>query len=134
MLEQVLNAVNNWFCVEQYDVTLHIENGTCELPLKDGQYFRIFGSVFNDGLHQYPAHDLAEEDFSGRVWALAVPPAVIQLAADIEAWEAQNGGGSPFQSESFGGYSYTRATDSETGNSVTWKSAFRQRLNAWRKL
>ena len=33
--------------------------------LKDGQYFRIIGSVFNDGVYQYPATSLTDEVFEG---------------------------------------------------------------------
>ena len=139
MLEQVLMHLKNWFLVPGgiHEGTYTIEDGGIALPfLANGQYFRICGSVFNDGLHQYPDSDLKAETFDGTVWALAVPQAVIDLAAEIEAWQKKNGDASvsPYQSESFGGYSYSKATDSASGGAVTWQSAFRSRLNAWRKL
>ena len=139
MLEQVLMHLNNWFLVPGgiHEGTYTIEDGSIALPfLANGQYFRICGSVFNDGLYQYPASDLKAETFDGAVWALAVPQAVIDLAAEIEAWQKKNGDASvsPYQSESFGGYSYSKATDSASGGAVTWQSAFRSRMNAWRKL
>ena len=139
MLEQVLMHLKNWFLVPGgiHEGTYTIEDGGITLPfLANGQYFRICGSVFNDGLHQYPASDLKAETFEGNVWALAVPQAVIELAAEIEAWQTKNGDASvsPYQSESFGGYQYSKATDSVSGGSVTWQSAFRSRLSAWRKL
>ena len=139
MLEQVLMHLNNWFLVPCgiHEGTYTIEDGGIALPfLEIGQYFRICGSVFNDGLHQYPAGDLKTETFDGTVWALAIPQAVIELSEEIEAWETKNGDAakSPFSSESFGGYSYSKATDSASGGAVTWQSAFRSRLNAWRKL
>ena len=139
MLEQVLMHLKNWFLVPGgiHEGTYTIEDGGITLPfLANGQYFRICGSVFNDGLHQYPASDLKAETFEGTVWALAVPQAVIDLASEIEAWEKKNGDASvsPYQSESFGGYSYSKATDSASGGAVTWQSAFRSRMNAWRKL
>lgn len=139
MLEQVLMHLNNWFLVPGgvHESTYTIEDGGIALPfLAKGQYFRICGSVFNDGLHQYPAYDLKAETFDGTVWALAVPQAVIELASEIEAWETKNGDASvsPYQSESFGGYQYSKATDSASGGAVTWQSAFRSRMNAWRKL
>ena len=139
MLEQVLMHLKNWFLVPGgiHEGTYTIEDGGIALPfLANGQYFRICGSVFNDGLHQYPASDLKAETFDGAVWALAVPQAVIDLAAEIEAWETKNGDASvsPYQSESFGGYSYSKSTDSASGGAVTWQSAFRSRLNAWRNL
>ena len=139
MLEQVLMHLKNWFLVPGgiHEGTYTIEDGGITLPfLANGQYFRIFGSVFNDGLHQYPASELKAETFEGSVWALAVPQAVIDLATEIESWQTKNGDASvsPYQSESFGGYSYSKATDSISGGAVTWQSAFRSRMNAWRKL
>ena len=139
MLEQVLMHLKNWFLVPGgiHEGTYTIEDGGITLPfLATGQYFRIIGSVFNDGLHQYPATDLVDEEFSGVIWELAIPPAVVDLADEIGAWQEKNGeaSASPYQSESFGGYSYSKATDSASGGSVTWQSAFRSRLNAWRKI
>ena len=139
MLEQVLMNIRNWFTVEGgiHSGTFSIKDGGITLPfLVDGQYFRICGSVFNDGLHQYPATDLVDEEFSGVIWALAIPPAVVDLADEIQKWQEKNGevASSPFSSESFGGYSYSKATDAETGGAVTWQSAFKRQLSAWRKI
>lgn len=139
MLEQVLMHLKNWFLVPGgiHEDTYTIKDGSITLPfLQNGQYFRICGSVFNDGLHQYPEDDLKTEAFNGVIWALAIPQAVIDLAAEIDAWETKNGEAASgiYQSESFGGYSYTKATDSQTGGAVTWQSAFRSRLNHWRKI
>lgn len=139
MLEQVLMNIRNWFPVKGgiHSGTFTIKDGGITLPfLADGQYFRIVGSVFNDGLHQYPAIDLTDETFTGSVWALAVPKAVIDLADEIQKWKEKNADAlsSPYSSESFGGYSYSKATDAETGGAVTWQSAFKQQLSAWRKI
>ena len=139
MLEQVLMNIRNWFTVEGgiHSGTFSIKDGGITLPfLADGQYFRICGSVFNDGLHQYNVLDLVDETFTGTIWALAIPKAVIELADEIQKWQEKNGEASvsPYQSESFGGYSYSKATDAETGGAVTWQSAFKQQLSAWRKI
>lgn len=139
MLEQVLRHLNNWFLVEIHEGTFTVENGSITLPfLLTNQYFRICGSVFNDGLHQYPAGDLTDETFTGTVWVLAVPKAVVALAEDIAAWEEKNGEAvaSPYTSESFGGYSYTKASGGKSDTSAVtgWQDAFRGRLNDWRKL
>lgn len=139
MLEQVLMNIRNWFTVDGgiHSGTFTIKDGGIALPfLANGQYFRIIGSVFNDGLHQYPAADLVDEEFSGAIWALAIPKAVIDLANEIQKWQGKNGEASvsPYQSESFGGYSYSKATDAETGGAVTWQSAFKRQLSAWRKI
>ena len=139
MLEQVLMNIRNWFIVDGgvHPGTFTIKGGGIALPfLANGQYFRILGSVFNDGLHQYPEDDLVDETFNGTIWALAIPKAVIDLADEIQNWQEKNGEASvsPYQSESFGGYSYSKATDAETGGAVTWQSAFKQQLSAWRKI
>ena len=139
MLETVLTHIKNWFLVDVYERVYTIKDSTLELPfLQEGQYYRICGSVFNDGLHKYgDAEDkLQNETFAGTVWALAIPKAVVELAAEIEAWQTKNGevAQSPFVSESFGGYSYTKATGSTTGGSVTWQKAFNSQLNPWRKV
>nr|DAU80992.1 MAG TPA: Protein of unknown function (DUF3199) [Caudoviricetes sp.] len=138
MLEQVLRHLNNWFLVEIHEGTFTVENGSIALPfLLTNQYFRIVGSVLNDGLHQYPAVDLTDETFTGSVWALAVPKAVIELSVEIEAWQEKNGEAvaSPYQSESFGGYSYTkRSAGIDSGTLNGWQDAFRGRLNDWRKI
>lgn len=139
MLEQVLRHLNNWFLVDTHDGTFTVENGSITLPfLQTNQYFRICGSVFNDGLHLYPAVDLMDETFTGTVWALAVPKAVVTLSIDIAAWEEKNGEAvlSPYTSESFGGYSYTKASGGKADTSAVtgWQDAFKGRLNDWRKL
>ena len=139
MLEQVLMNIRRWFPVEGgiHSGTFTIKDGGVTLPfLADGQYFRICGSVFNDGLHQYNVLDLVDETFTGTIWALAIPKAVIELADEIGKWQEKNGeaASSPFSSESFGGYSYSKSTDAETGGAVTWQSAFKQQLSAWRKI
>ena len=102
--------------------------------LQEGQYFRIIGSVFNDGVYQYPATSLTDEVFEGAVWAMSLPPDLIALSAEIEEYnESDAGKTSPYTAESFGGYSYTKATDA-SGAPIGWKKAFASRLNRWRKL
>ena len=138
MLENVLSHLKNWFLIPDgvHGGTYTIENGTLNLSfLQNGQYYRICGSIFNDGLHQYGNADLQDETFTGTVWALAIPKAVIDLAEDIAEWQKKNGEASksPVTSESFGGYSYSKATDAATGGAVTWQAAFRVELNQWRK-
>ena len=141
MLEVVLTHLKNWFVVPcgVHEGTYTIKNSTLELPfLQDGQYYRICGSVFNDGLHKYGdfMDILQDETFTGTIWALAIPKAVVELSEKIEAWQTKNGDAvaSPFTSESFGGYSYTKATDSVTGAVATWETVFRSQLNPYRKL
>lgn len=138
MLEAVLNHLHNWFPVEgaARSGAFEIVSGElrCEF-LAPGQYYRIVGSVFNDGLHRYPCDEidcLTDEVFEGEVWPLAIPKAVMELAGEIDAWNAANPA-TDKTSESFEGYSYTRA-GGQSGFAGGWQSAFRARLNAWKKV
>lgn len=135
MLEELLVEIHNWFECDYLAGELTVMDGELTLPhgfVKKGQYYRIVGSVFNDGLHQYPTSDLTDEVFDGEVWALAVPKAVVDIATEIDVWRKANPD-SAYTSESFGGYSYTKAAASD-GMPVRWQDAFRRRLNRWRKL
>lgn len=132
MLETVLMYLNNWFVVGRYDDTYTIEDGKLTLPfLVNGQYFRIVGSLFNDGVYQYPA-ELTDETFDGSVWALAIQKALLSTVEEITAWTAKNGDGGPYTSESFGWYSYSKATNSK-GLAVGWRDVFSAQLAPWKK-
>ena len=138
MLTEICAELRNWFVVpDGVHIQTYTISGGSIAPLdflQDGQYFRIIGSVFNDGVHQYPVPDLTDEVFNGAVWAMAVPPAVIELAAEIEEYNKSDAGkASPYISENFGGYGYTKATGS-SGKVLTWKSVFADALNRYRKL
>ena len=143
MLTEVCAELNNYFWRDKRNMKLKIEGGTfnCDF-LQNGQYFRIIGSIFNDGVHKYPATDLHDEEFDGSIWSMAVPQAVIDLVSDIGAWQTQYGGVnspamSPFTSESFGNYSYSKgsaASGASSGNSNSWQAVFAPRLNKWRRL
>lgn len=136
MLEQVLRHLNNYFVVKNgvHKGTFEISSGVLDLDfLQTDQYFRIIGSVFNDGVYQYPASELKDEKFDGEIWAMAVPAEVINLSTDIGEW-CTNNPSTAYVSEAFGGYSRTLATSGGTGAPVTWEDVFRGRLNAWRKL
>lgn len=135
MLEQILMHLNNWFLVPDgvHEGTYEIKDGSIVLPfLASGQYFRICGSVFNDGLHQYTAEDLIDETFTGSVWALAIPRQLVTMSDDIKDWTEKNRP-SAYTSESFGGYSYSKATGS-SGAPLGWQDVFRTQLNPYRKI
>lgn len=139
MLEQILDFIHNYFIREVYRGTFKIENGALVTDfLLDGQYFKIVGSLLNEGIYQYPADNLRDETFKGEIWSMAVPKSVLDLVTEIEDWQKEYGDklNSPYQSESFGGYSYSKATGTDSkGNSLTsWQGVFGSRLNAYRKL
>lgn len=142
MLTELCKELNNWFERERHEGTFTVSGGALTADfLREGQYFRIIGSVFNDGVWQYPTWDLTDETFEGAVCALAIPREIVKLSEDIDAWrekyEAPDSAAlSPFTSESFGGYSYQKSAGSgSTGSgSASWRTAFASRLNRWRKI
>lgn len=102
--------------------------------LNDGQYFRIVGSTLNDGVYRYPVSNLADETFTGSVWAMEVSPSFIALADEIAAFCGSDAGkATPYASESFGGYSYTRAVDAG-GAPIGWEKVFAASLNRYRRM
>lgn len=143
-LTELCQELRNWFDRERHTGFFEIADGNIVADfLREGQYFRIVGSIFNDGVHMYPASDLQDETFDGAVWALAIPCPVIKLATEIAAWREKNEAAdsanmSPFMSESFGGYSYSKGASNRStgtsGGSLSWKDVFSARMNAWRKL
>lgn len=99
------------------------------------------GSVFNDGVYQMTdSLELADEIFDGSIWLMAIPKAFLDLVKEIEDWQKKNGSVdsaamSPFNSESFGGYSYSKGSGkSGEGTGTSWQGAYASRLNIWRKL
>ena len=140
-IAELCAELNNWFVDWSYHGELEIKDGELitDFELKNGQYFRLFGSTFSDGVYQYPVSGLTDETFDGAIWAMAVPPAVIALADEIDEWRTKYASvlDSPYQSESFGGYSYSKASgvssDVMSGN-ITWQAHFASKLNKWRKI
>lgn len=139
ILTEVCEYLNNYFWDKKIQGTFTISGGNVVTDkLKDGQYFRIVGSVFNDGVHLNPSGDLTDETFTGEVWAMAVPSTVIAIANDIHEWQEKYGkvtseAMSPFNSESFAGYSYSKSGNAN-GYNTTWQDVFGGRLNKYRKL
>ena len=135
MFETVLACLHNWFPARGgiRSGTFSIREGVPDVDfLQDGQYYRIKGSVFSDGLHIVGEQRLLrDEEFVGEIWALAVPEAVVKLAEEIADWRAKNPE-SDKASESFGGYSYNRGS-SASGALGGWQLAFSDRLNVWRR-
>ena len=153
MLTDLCQELRNWF--DRYQPKINgkfvIEGGQIyysddKIPMTDkgllnNQYIRIIGSVFNDGVSQYKTSGsgLSDETFCGAVWFMAIPPAVLALNNEIDDWinKYESAVNSPFNSESFGGYSYSKGTATGGANGsagASWQATFRSRLNKWRKL
>lgn len=143
MLTELCQELRNWFDIDRRYGTFTISGGALTADfLQNGQYYRIVGSIFNDGVHKYgdETEELTDETFTGAVWALAIPKEVVELAAEIKAWRdkydtADSAALSPFQSESWGGYSYAKGGGGSTGGSgADWTGIFKNRLKKWRKI
>lgn len=135
MLTELCQELKNWFDVERKFGEFTIDDGHITVEgLQEGQYFRIVGSVFNDGVH-LSTDTLIDETFDGAVWLMAVPKSVIDLATEIENWVSKYGEDSvsPYSSESFAGYSRTMGNGGGSSSVPTWTSVFASRLNRWRK-
>lgn len=141
LMDEICGYLHNYFVDEIHEGAFTVSNGSIDLPfLQAGQYFCVSGSVFNDGVWQYPATEMKAETFTGEIWAMKVPAAVVSLASDINDWmEAYADANltSPFTSESFNNYSYTKAQGASADGGyapVTWQNIFASRLSRWRKL
>lgn len=150
MLTEICQYLHNWFDRDQakFYGRFVIDNGDIQsyndgdMGMKEGQYFRILGSLLNDGVYRYPSEELKDETFDGAIWFCAIPPTVSALSEDIKVWQEKHGSASseamsPFNSESFGGYSYSKSGGSGEGTgggNGGWQSAFAYRLNQWRKI
>lgn len=148
MLTEVCQYLRNWFTRAMYFGTFKIENGELQTQFDSGgidviagQYVRIIGSRLNDGVYQYPTEDLQDEEFNGAVWTMSVPPAVLSIVQDIITWQEKYNTAdsemlSPYTSESFGGYSYSKGSNSSAsdGGGTSWKNVFATRLAPWRKI
>ena len=149
MLNQICENICNYFIQKRHEGRFEIEDGMISLPLLDGQRFLIQGSALNDGMYTY--HDtgitndddsqavgLQDESWDGTICALAVPPAVLALSSEIQAWvdANQESLNSPYKSENvLGVYSYTKADGGHgAGGTVGWVDIFADKLKRWRKV
>ena len=147
MLTAICAEIRNYFTYreDKHPGMYKIENGVLS-PSVDikTDYFAIFGSRKNNGVHLQSANDLEDEgEFRGAVWSMSPPEDFLAIVKDIEDWQAKYGGVdseamSPFNSESFGGYSYSKSdgrsgTADGTGGG-TWQSVYGDRLKIYRRI
>lgn len=149
MLTQICQYLRNWFDLDSRKNRLPYWDGEFTVAdgvlvgfsdrLIDGQHYRIIGSLLNDGVHQHGTDTLRDETFTGTVQSMSIPPDIVALDTDVPAWLEANAAAlaSPYQSESFGGYSYSlRSSGSEQGGGLEWynQPQFKARLDPWRKI
>lgn len=132
---EIMRHIHNFFAVSSEEGEWNITSGSISLPfLYEGQYFLVEGSKYNDYIvYKYGTDTLKDESFKGYIVALNVPKPFVDLCTEIEAWNTANANNSEYVSESFGGYSYTKATGTN-GAPLGWQGMFKDRLNTWRKI
>lgn len=143
MLTEICAYLHNYFDYERHSGEISIVDGviSCngnEITLDEGQYFALFRSRIPLGVFNVVP---ADKNFVGSVWLMDVPEAVLNANTWAEEWMAKNGGAgseanSAFQSESFGGYSYNKGTNSsgKGGMSIFDNAQFSRMLAPYRKL
>lgn len=143
MLTEICAYLHNYFDYERHSGEISIVGGviSCngkEITLDEGQYFALFRSRIPLGVFNVVP---ADKNFVGSVWLMDVPEAVLNANTWAEEWMAKNGGAgseanSAFQSESFGGYSYNKGTNSsgKGGMSIFDNAQFSRMLAPYRKL
>lgn len=144
MLNELCQELRNYFDKAQpkFFGEIVIEDGKITNAefleaIKSNQYFRIVGSIFNDGVYCFKEElKLEDETFDGAIWLMAIPQSFLALAKEIEDWQTEYGKAlnSPYTSESFGGYSYSKASGKNGGGAVTWQDAFASKLNLYRRI
>lgn len=146
MLTEICNYLKNWFSNEKYIGYIRISDGAfycndSKIDIAEGQYFRIIGSLLLDGVYKYGTDILLDEGFNGAIWLMRVPADVISLTAEISAWMEKYGGidsmsNSPYNSESFGGYSYSKSSggSSEASTTPAWAAIYGARLARYRRI
>lgn len=167
-IESMCAETHNWFNEQPVIDDFTIESGSLALPfLTAGQFFRIVGSKFNDGIYIYGpdgqisrtfsweqpytsgtswdavptvvwkdemGFTLADETFHGAIWPMNIPKSFIQLAEQVKAYNGSEAAKpSPFISESFDGYSYSKGVGSTGNADNSWQFVFKSKLKRYRK-
>ena len=139
-LTSMCRIANNYFVKEKVSGTFELNPNVAPISLIENQYFRIVGSVMNDGVYRNDAESLATlvaEEFTGEIWSMAVPRDFLTLCEEIEAFNSKmneiaskdNG----FTSENFDGYSYSRASSLSPAQQSEWDN-LNKRLNTYRRV
>lgn len=143
MLTEICAYLHNYFDYERHSGEISIVSGEIfcngeKITLEEGQYFALFRSRIPLGVFNVVP---ADKNFVGSVWLMDVPKAILDADTWAKEWIVKNGGAtseanSVFQSESFGGYSYNKGTNTsgKGGMSVFDNAQFARMLNPYRKL
>lgn len=145
MLTEICQYLHNYFEYEKHFGLISIIGDVVfcdgeEIEMDEGQYFALFREKFAIGVYQY-GDELTDKTFTGSVWLMDIPDAILKANKWAEQWMEKNGGvdsaaNSPFQSESFGGYSYSKGNNSngKAGVGIFDQASFVGMLAPYRKL
>lgn len=137
MLDEICAEIKNYFVKNEYFGKWTISNGAIS-PSVDfpTNFFCIVGSYKNDGVHLVNDDDLIDEQFEGAIWIMSPPKSFLNLVKEITEWQSKNGDivASPYSSESFGGYSYTKSAGESSDGGINWRSVFASQLNRYRRI
>lgn len=145
MLTEICAYLHNFFDYERHYGDISIIGGLLfcdgkEIALDEGQYFALFRKrnllgVFKQG------DTIPDKTFDGSIWLMDVPKAITDANTWAETWKANNmaagsDANSVYQSESFGGYSYSKGNNSKgkVGASIFDNAQFVAMLAPYRKL
>ena len=128
----VMRHVNNYFEREAMHADFVAGDDGHVTPRPDAPYIAVYGSKHHDGVYKTGTMPIGEhEAFTGIVWGLYPPKDFIELCEEIAVYCAKNPV-SGMLSESFGAYTYTRA--SGKNGPLTWQEAFADRLRPYRRM
>ena len=141
MLTNICAYLKNYFDYERHIGTIKIADGviTCNgKRIETGQHFALFRDRFVLGVYK-AGDEIPDKTFEGAVWLMDVPEAIKEADAWAEEWNLKNGSAEangPFQSESFGGYSYTKGSSANggVGSGVFDQAQFKAMLAPYKKI
>jgi hypothetical protein len=145
MLTNICQYLHNYFEYEKHFGLISIIGDVVfcdgeEIEMGEGQYFALFRERYAIGVYQ-KGDELTDKTFQGSVWLMDIPDAILKANQWAEQWMEKNGGvdsaaSSPFQSESFGGYSYSKGNNSvgKVGVGLFDQANFVGMLAPYRKL
>ena len=79
---------------------------------------------------------MIDETFNGAIWAMSIPPQFIEAVSEATTYLTAHPNAMVLQSESFGGYSYTRSIGGSTAlNGFGYlPSTIADKLNRYRRI
>lgn len=147
MIDEICGEIRNYFVYKDDKVfgDFQVVNGALVPSVNiPSDYIRIVGSRKNNGVHKVSEMTLKDEPtFHGAIWFMNPPDEFLAIVEEIKAWQAKHGdidspAMSPFNSESFGGYSYSKGYPSVgsagSASGADWRSVYASRLKQYRRI